>query len=77
MEAMDHSYALMDLTVHGRQEPWEDSPAGWPQQRTNVRTDAGAPEWPPVAQWPGGRPVAQWPRLDVGHSDDLSATRTP
>jgi hypothetical protein len=42
-----------------------------------VRTDGGAPEWPPVAQWPGGRPVAQWPRLDVGHSDDLSATRTP
>ena len=25
-EAMDYSYALMDLTVHGRQEPWEDSP---------------------------------------------------
>jgi predicted dithiol-disulfide oxidoreductase (DUF899 family) len=26
VEAMDYSYALMDLTVHGRQEPWEDSP---------------------------------------------------
>ncbi len=26
-EAMDNSYALMDLTVYGRQEPWEDSPA--------------------------------------------------
>ena len=25
-EAMDYSYALMDLTVYGRQEPWEDSP---------------------------------------------------
>jgi hypothetical protein len=23
---MDYSYALMDLTVYGRQEPWEDSP---------------------------------------------------
>ena len=77
MEAMDHSYALMDLTVHGRQEPWEDSPAGWPQQRTNLRTDAGVPDWPPVAQWPGGRPLAQWSRLDAGHSDDLTATRTP
>ena len=32
VEAMDYSYALMDLTVHGRQEPWEDSPPGWPQQ---------------------------------------------
>ena len=28
---MGYSYALMDLTVYGRQEPWEDSPAGWPQ----------------------------------------------
>ena len=26
VEAMDYSYALMDLTVYGRQEPWEDSP---------------------------------------------------
>ena len=26
-EAMDYSYALMDLTVYGRQESWEDSPA--------------------------------------------------
>lgn len=31
VEAMDYSYALMDLTVYGRQEPWEDSPSGWPQ----------------------------------------------
>jgi len=28
VEAMDYSYALMDLTVYGRQEPWEDSPPG-------------------------------------------------
>ena len=33
-EAMDYSYALMDLTVYGRQESWEDSPPGWPQQCT-------------------------------------------
>jgi predicted dithiol-disulfide oxidoreductase (DUF899 family) len=26
VEAVDYSYALMDLTVYGRQEPWEDSP---------------------------------------------------
>ena len=32
VEAMDYSFALMDLTVYGRQEPWEDSPAGWPQE---------------------------------------------
>jgi len=73
VEAMDYSYALMDLTVFGRREAWEDSPPGWPQGCSNVRTDAGPPEWPPVAEWPGGRPVAQWPRLEGGRSDDLSA----
>ena len=29
---MDYSYALMDLTVYGRQESWEDSPEGYPQE---------------------------------------------
>jgi predicted dithiol-disulfide oxidoreductase (DUF899 family) len=72
VETMDYSYALMDLTVYGRQERWEDSPPGWPQQCT-TRTDGGAPDWPPVSQWPGGRPVAQWPRLQAGRSDDLGA----
>ncbi len=71
VEAMDNSYALMDLTVYGRQESWEDSPSAWPQHRSNTRTDAGSPDWPPVAVWPEGRPIAQWPRLAAGHSDDL------
>jgi predicted dithiol-disulfide oxidoreductase (DUF899 family) len=31
VEAMDNSYGLLDLTVYGRQEGWEDSPAGWPR----------------------------------------------
>src|SRR5205085_7432555 len=31
VEAMDNSYRLLDLTVYGRQETWEDSPPGWPQ----------------------------------------------
>ena len=56
VEAVDYSYALMDLTVYGRQESWEDSPPGWP----------------PAPTWPGGRPIAQWPRLEAGRSDDLS-----
>jgi hypothetical protein len=73
VEAMDNSYALMDLTVFGRQETWEDSPAGWPQQCTNTRTDAGPPGWPPVPVWPAGRPIPQWARLAAGHSDDLTA----
>ena len=70
VEAMDYNYALMDLTVHGRQEPWEDSPPGWPQQ-CSTRTDGGPPAWPPASVWPGGRPIAQWPRLEAGRSDDL------
>jgi len=71
VEAMDNSYALMDRTVYGRQEPWEDSPAGWPQH-CSMRTDSGPPAWAPVAEEFGGRPIAQWPRLDAGHSDDLA-----
>ena len=63
VEAMDYSLALMDLTVYGRQEPWEDSPSGWPQgwqvDGTNLRID--------------GRPIAQWSRIEAGRSDDLSA----
>jgi predicted dithiol-disulfide oxidoreductase (DUF899 family) len=72
VEALDYSYALMDLTVYGRQESWEDSPPGWPQQCSITRTDGGSPDWPPVSVWPGGRPIAQWPRLDTGRSDDLA-----
>jgi predicted dithiol-disulfide oxidoreductase (DUF899 family) len=75
-EAMDYNYALMDLTVYGRQEAWEDSPPGWPQQCSITRTDGGAPTWPPVSEWPGGRPIAQWPRLEAGRSDDLGTAGT-
>jgi predicted dithiol-disulfide oxidoreductase (DUF899 family) len=59
VEAMDNSYRLLDLTVYGRQETWEESPPGWPQQPEGrmMRTD--------------GRPTTQWPRLKAGHSDDL------
>jgi predicted dithiol-disulfide oxidoreductase (DUF899 family) len=63
VEAMDNSYGLMDLTVYGRQEAWEDSPPGWPQQwgagAARIRTD--------------GRPIAQWSRIEAGRSDDLAA----
>src|ERR1700754_3467787 len=34
VEVVDFNYALMDRTVYGRQEPWEDSPPGWPQDWT-------------------------------------------
>jgi predicted dithiol-disulfide oxidoreductase (DUF899 family) len=63
VEAMDYSLALMDLTVYGRQEPWEQSPPDWPQRfpvdGSNTRTN--------------GRPTAQWSRLQAGRSDTLSS----
>lgn len=64
VEVVDYNLALMDLTVYGRQEPWEDSPAGWPQPWE----DNGNGE-----QWrTNGRPIAQWSRLEAGRSDDLT-----
>src|SRR6516164_2895625 len=60
VEAMDNSYRLLDLTVYGRQERWEDSPTGWPrwpEGEHNYRID--------------GRPIPQWSRLKAGYSDDL------
>ena len=60
-EAMAPSYALLDMTVYGMQETWEDSPPGWPQpfatDGDQFRSD--------------GRPAAQWSRLAAGRSDDL------
>jgi predicted dithiol-disulfide oxidoreductase (DUF899 family) len=53
IEAMLPTLQLLDLTPYGRQETWEDSPAGWPQE------EAGS--W-----WRrDGRPVAQWTRTDA------------
>jgi len=48
VEAMDYSYALMDLTVFGRREEWEDSPEGWPLVPTTANrhprlTQGGVP----------------------------------
>jgi predicted dithiol-disulfide oxidoreductase (DUF899 family) len=69
VEVMDNNYHMLDLTVYGRQESWEDSPSGWPQQCTYTRTRSGPPTWEPT--WPGGRPIAQWSRLAAGRADDL------
>jgi predicted dithiol-disulfide oxidoreductase (DUF899 family) len=63
VEVLDNSYRLLDLTVYGRQERWEDSPGGWPQGdiMDTLRSN--------------GRPRAQWPHLKAGHSDDLGTGR--
>ena len=52
LEAMLPTLQLLDLTAYGRQETWEDSPAGWPQDK--------AGSW-----WRrDGRPIAQWTLTD-------------
>ena len=63
VEAMGNCYALLDMTVYGRQETWEDSPTGWPRWKGEhpYRID--------------GRPIAQWSRLKAGYSDDLGTGR--
>jgi predicted dithiol-disulfide oxidoreductase (DUF899 family) len=57
VEAIIPSIKLLDMTVYGRQEVWEDSPEGWPQGPTYAfwRTD--------------GRPTAQWTRPGVTSLD--------
>ncbi len=60
-EPMAPSYGLLDLTVYGRQEFWEDSPEGWPQ-----RWDSKGGQFRR-----DGRPTAQWSRIKAGRSDDL------
>ncbi|WP_203756164.1 DUF899 family protein [Cellulomonas chitinilytica] len=56
-EVMMTALQLLDVTVYGRQEEWEDSPAGWPQDPTQswLRRDGR-----PIPQWtrPGVTPVA-------------------
>lgn len=60
-EIMGNSYGMLDMTVYGRQEPWEDSPAGWPRRERSESFRSN------------GRSIAQWSRLASGRSDDLNA----
>lgn len=59
VEIVGNSYNLIDLTAYGRQEPWEDSPAGWPKWKGDHYYTIGE------------RPIVQWPRVEAGYSDDL------
>src|SRR3954451_20307858 len=55
IEGMSPPYGLLDLTAYGRQERFEDSPAGWPKH------------WGGDLEHPyrfRGRPTAQWSRLE-------------
>ena len=64
VEVMDNGYALLDRTVHGRQEGWEDSPPGRPQRWTGddqpMSTD--------------GLPLAQWARRGASCCSDGPGT---
>jgi predicted dithiol-disulfide oxidoreductase (DUF899 family) len=63
-EAGANSYHLLDLTVYGRQETWEDSPEGWPQQFAEAGQQFRT----------GERPTSQWSRVEAGRSDDLTGS---
>jgi predicted dithiol-disulfide oxidoreductase (DUF899 family) len=60
-EVFAPAYGLLDMTLYGRQETWEDSPPGWPQPYANNGGQFRV----------NGRPSAQWSRLAAGRSDDL------
>src|SRR5262249_21724443 len=62
VEGMAPRYGLLAMTAYGRQETWEDSPAGWPQRWGSTLGNAFRTN---------GRPIAQWSRLAAGRSDDL------
>ncbi len=64
VQVMDNSYSLMDLTVFGRQEQHEDSPAGWPKRPA---------DWNLLEL--NGRPMTQWSRLEAGRNEDLGHRR--
>ena len=63
-EIMSPSYGLLDLTVYGRQELWEDSPEGWPQHWNSRGGQFRR----------NGRPTSQWSRIENGRNDDLGVT---
>lgn len=57
---------LLDLTAYGRQEAWEVSPEGWPQDRTG---SWWAKDGRPVPQWtrPGAAPLGATGGAPAGH----------
>ena len=63
-EVMGNNLLMLDRTIYGRQEPWEDSPEGWPQSFGSGTPMSGQFRL-------DGRPIAQWPRLAADRSDDL------
>jgi predicted dithiol-disulfide oxidoreductase (DUF899 family) len=75
-EPMGASYGMLDMTVYGRQERWEDSPEGWPQPHGGNGNPFRSEQKQTSTSRPGisGRPIPQWVRLAAGHDDDLAST---
>jgi predicted dithiol-disulfide oxidoreductase (DUF899 family) len=69
-EPVAGSFGLLDRTVYGRGEAWEDNPEGWPEGDQACwywRTDVdGNATWGPT-----GRPVPQWTRPGATAETDL------
>ena len=61
VEIMAPTHGLLDMTVYGRQEPYEDSPPGWPRRHMVEVQDRLRSN---------GRPIAQWSRLEAGRPDE-------
>lgn len=61
VEAVMPMLKLLDMTVYGRQEQWEDSPTGWPQ-----------PDRPGAWWRMNGRPIPQWTRPGVSPATDTA-----
>jgi predicted dithiol-disulfide oxidoreductase (DUF899 family) len=59
VEAVAPSYGLLDMSVYGRQETWEDSPEGWPAEFGVTGEQFRL----------NGRPAPQWARLAAGHPE--------
>ena len=75
-EAMSGSYGMLDMTVYGRQEAWEESPEGWPRPYRCDADQYRAEKGHTLTNRPGisGRPIPQWARLAAGYNDDLDST---
>jgi predicted dithiol-disulfide oxidoreductase (DUF899 family) len=59
-EALGSTWSFLDITAHGRQETWEDSPEGYPQDEPylwwNLHDEYGEPTVHEAALSPGNDP---------------------
>jgi len=84
VEVMMPALKLLDLTAYGRQEDWEDSPQGWPQDPSQSWFHARRPPDPAVD--PSGRDThcrphrfqtAAWPNPEHGCAQIRDPLRDP